>query len=84
RDYRFYKEDMRHPNDLAINYIWDIFKSAFMDKETLDVNGKLNSIRLGLEHRPLHPDSPDHLRFKLQLEKSIGEIRLRYPFIEFD
>ncbi|MEP7320888.1 MAG: GSCFA domain-containing protein [Saprospiraceae bacterium] len=83
RDYRFYKEDMVHPNDLAINYIWDIFKSTFMDKETLDLNGKLSSIRQGLAHRPLHPDSPGHLRFKKQLEKSIEEIRFQNPFIEF-
>lgn len=84
RDYRFYKEDMSHPNDQAVNYIWDIFKSAFMDKDTLDLNGKLNSIRLGLAHRPLHPDSPGHFRFKSKLEKSIEEIRFQHPFIEFD
>jgi GSCFA family len=84
RDYRFFKEDMSHPNVLAITYVWDLFKSTFMDNETLALNEKLNKIRLGLQHRPLHPESPGHQRFKLQLEKNIEEIRLRYPFIEMD
>ena len=26
RDYRFYKKDMIHPNDLAEEYMWNIFQ----------------------------------------------------------
>lgn len=32
RDYRFYKRDMIHPNDLAIDYIWERFKEAWISK----------------------------------------------------
>ena len=34
RDYRFYKEDMIHPNNIAVNYIWEkaLQKSGFLMK----------------------------------------------------
>jgi hypothetical protein len=34
RDYRFYKRDLIHPNDLAVEYIWDKFSSAFFNDYT--------------------------------------------------
>ena len=34
RDYRFYKSDMVHPNEMAIDYIWEKFViSSFCEKE---------------------------------------------------
>jgi hypothetical protein len=34
RDYRFYAEDMKHPSETAINYIYNIFEQSYFDKET--------------------------------------------------
>src|ERR1700741_453436 len=28
RDYRFFKEDLVHPNEMAINYVWEKFTNA--------------------------------------------------------
>ena len=33
RDYRFYAEDMVHPNNQAINYIWEYFSKAFFSEK---------------------------------------------------
>jgi len=35
RDYRFYKEDMVHPNQLAIDYIWKKFQSIWIDPRVI-------------------------------------------------
>jgi hypothetical protein len=32
RDYRFYKNDLIHPNDLAVDYIWEQFKNSWIDE----------------------------------------------------
>jgi hypothetical protein len=34
RDYRFYAEDLIHPNNQAINYIWEKFGDAYFDVST--------------------------------------------------
>lgn len=35
RDYRFYGRDMKHPSDLAVDYIYEKFSTTYMDKATL-------------------------------------------------
>lgn len=31
RDYRFYASDLAHPSEMAVDYIWDIFKATYVD-----------------------------------------------------
>jgi len=33
RDYRFYDDDMIHPNKTAINYIWEKFQQVWISSE---------------------------------------------------
>ena len=40
RDYRFYRSDLIHPNEMAIDYVYDHFKQSFFDQVTVD-NSKL-------------------------------------------
>ncbi len=34
RDYRFYGDDLVHPNQQMISYIWEKFSDAYFDDET--------------------------------------------------
>lgn len=52
RDYRFFKEDLIHPNDQAINYIWSYLSQTYFDADTMHLNKKINSITSFLQHRP--------------------------------
>lgn len=36
RGYRFVKEDLVHPNDLAIDYIWNMFNDFYFDQITVN------------------------------------------------
>ncbi len=38
RDYRFYAEDMLHPNKIAINYIWECFQKVWISSESMHQN----------------------------------------------
>ena len=54
RDYRFYAEDMLHPSEVAVSYLWERFKSFCIpesEKEKLLENEKL--FRRS-QHRSLH------------------------------
>ncbi|MCL1938404.1 MAG: GSCFA domain-containing protein [Candidatus Azobacteroides sp.] len=69
RDYRFYAEDLIHPNALAVSYIWDKFCDAYFDKDTIQLIREWESIQEALNHRPLHPETEEYKRFLEQAEK---------------
>ena len=45
RDYRFYKEDLIHPSEQAINYIWEKLKTAFFSEKTLRLIDEVENLR---------------------------------------
>ncbi|MEO9512649.1 MAG: GSCFA domain-containing protein [Flavobacteriaceae bacterium] len=84
RDYRFYGKDMVHPNELAIDYIWEKFKSVWIAPESYAVMEEVGAIQKGLQHRPFNPESEDHQKFKKSLQSKITYLKERYPFMKFD
>ncbi|OGS70022.1 MAG: GSCFA domain-containing protein [Flavobacteria bacterium RIFCSPLOWO2_12_FULL_35_11] len=82
RDYRFYKSDMIHPNETAINYIWENFKDVWMAENTASIMKQVDSIQKGLAHKPFNPDSEQHKAFLADLQQKILvlEKKLRIQF----
>ena len=63
RDYRFYKSDMIHPNDVAEEYIWEKFTATWCNNELLAFVKSWKGILQALEHRPFHPNTDAHQSF---------------------
>ncbi len=63
RDYRFYNPDMIHPTSVAEEYIWDHFLTCFVDEPTQLFIEEWHHILKELNHKPFHPESPDHQKF---------------------
>lgn len=72
RDYRFYASDLLHPSDEAIEYIWEIFKSTYISPTGLARLKEGESIKKGLDHRPL----PNATRNPSAASKAKEEARL--------
>lgn len=83
RDYRFYKEDMLHPSDQAVAYIWERFSAAYFSKETNAFLEKWRPIKAALNHRPFNPDSEEHKLFMQRTQEKIEELKRQYPELEF-
>ncbi|MFD2517846.1 GSCFA domain-containing protein [Salinimicrobium flavum] len=83
RDYRFYAEDMLHPNAIAIDYIWEKFTETWIPSEALPVMKKVETIQKGLSHRPFNEDSEAHKKFRKDLQKKISDLQNNYPEIRF-
>ncbi|MGC6431644.1 MAG: GSCFA domain-containing protein [Jejuia sp.] len=83
RDYRFYNEDMIHPNTAAINYIWEKFKSVWISDEAQDILNEVETIQKGLSHKPFNPESEAHQKFLQTLEAKIKALKSRFPHIVF-
>ena len=72
RDYRFYKEDLIHPNRQAVQYIWEKFGSAYFSDETMDFVEENFKIAKALEHKSADEKSPKHQEFLSTIEKRIA------------
>lgn len=83
RDYRFYEQDFAHPNTLAIDYIWEIFKRYAFDEATLQYLKELQHLQAQQAHRLLHPESVASLKFKEQLKQQEASFKLKYPHCVF-
>ncbi|MEX2512737.1 MAG: GSCFA domain-containing protein [Cyclobacteriaceae bacterium] len=74
RDYRFYREDMIHPNDMAENYIWEKFQETFFEENTLQLIRQIDKINKGMSHRPFDPNSVHYKDFLLGMANSIRKM----------
>ncbi len=83
RDYRFYTEDMLHPNKTAIKIIWQKFSKVWLSSETEPLQKEIASIQNGLLHRPFNPQSEEHLKFSEKLKKKIAAVEQQFPYILF-
>ncbi|MBT2620567.1 MULTISPECIES: GSCFA domain-containing protein [Chryseobacterium] len=71
RDYRFYKEDMIHPNAQAIQYIFDRFGSAYFSENTKEFIKENFKINKALQHKTEDEKDPKYLDFKEKLKQKI-------------
>ncbi|SHG26786.1 GSCFA domain-containing protein [Dysgonomonas macrotermitis] len=79
RDYRFYADDMIHPNDMAIRYIWSIFADTFFDDTTKQIIKQWQSLHKAIEHRPFNEDTPEHQQFLKQTLSKLYSFREKHP-----
>jgi hypothetical protein len=83
RDYRFYAEDLLHPSQVAINYIWERFFETTIAEESYSTMEEIAYIQKGLAHRPLNVNSRSHQQFLLKLQSKIRTIQNQFSRIEF-
>ncbi len=63
RDYRFFSDDMLHPNAQAIDYVWNSLCQTMLSAETLTLLPKIDEILQALNHRPRNPGGLEHKKF---------------------
>ena len=83
RDYRFYNEDMLHPSQLAINYIWERFVAVNISKETQQVMRSVDAIQKSISHRSFNPESKAHQLFLKELNAKKKAVSAQFPHLEF-
>lgn len=79
RDYRFYAEDMVHPSNQAIQYIWNQFVSCFMTSDTKEIMHQWEEIQKAMNHKPFQPESEAYQKFILQTMLKIEQITKKIP-----
>lgn len=82
RDYRFYKEDMLHPSEQVVSYIWERFSELYFSKETSSFLEKWRPIKEALGHKPFNPDAEEYKLFMLRTMERIKELQRLYPELD--
>ncbi len=63
RDYRFYASDLLHPNEQAIDYIFEKFATSFFSPALKEFQKKWLPIKKALAHKPFWAESEKHQAF---------------------
>lgn len=84
RDYRFFEADMLHPNQQAVDYIWEKFSQSYFHSETIAVMKQVEEIQKGLAHRPSNPDAEAHQKFLKNLQNKIQNLQISLPQLSFE
>ena len=83
RDYRFYANDMLHPSQIAIDYIWIQFLENYINESEFATMNEICSIQKALLHKPFNPDSVSHQKFLANLVVKIEQLQQKLPFLKF-
>lgn len=84
RDYRFYKADMLHPNEQAVDYIWEQLVATCFSTEAKEFLREWQPIKEALAHRPFNPEAAAYQDFIKKTKEKAKMLKLKYPNIELN
>lgn len=82
RDYRFYAEDLVHPNYAATQYVWEKWVETFYHLDTQEIMKQVATLQLAQQHKPFNKSSKAHQTFLQNCLQKAMELQLQYPFLD--
>jgi lysophospholipase L1-like esterase len=82
RDYRYYSADLIHPNQEAIDYIWERFSEVWISPEAQKLNATIGKLRAAMNHRSQFPGSKADTDFKRNLQERLSAFKAAHPHIK--
>ncbi len=83
RDYRFYANDMLHPNQTAIDYIWERFGECYFTTQTKQFVVDTGQLNRAVTHRPFNAETEAYKEFCQQQLHKIEVLKKTYPTTDF-
>jgi hypothetical protein len=83
RDYRFYAEDLVHPNYQATQYVWEKFTEACMNDETRSLMKEIAEINLAFQHKPFNAQTGIHRKFLASYFMKTRLLQEKHSFLDF-
>lgn len=84
RDYRFYSQDLVHPNDLATLEVWKLFKRMAISGDDAAIIEDVVKLKKSKNHRGLFPESEQEKERINKLKIRVQELLDKYPEINLD
>jgi hypothetical protein len=84
RDYRFFAEDLAHPNYFATQYVWEKLTDACMDERTKALMKEIHTINLAFKHRAFNPASEQHKKFLIASYHKTKQLQEQHLHLNFE
>lgn len=82
RDYRFYKEDMIHPTEQAVRYIWERFTDFAIAESEMPAMKQAQELKLMLQHKVFFPESEAFRKFEAMKNSKMADFEKNYPKVK--
>ena len=79
RDYRFYKPDMLHPSDQAVEYIWQRLSETYLSNEAKAFIQEWAPLKAALNHKPFDAESEEYKAFMHKTMLKVEALKKKYP-----
>lgn len=79
RDYRFYKSDMLHPSDQAVEYIWQRLYETYLSDEAKNFIQEWAPLKAALNHKPFDVESEEYKAFMHKTMLKVAALKEKYP-----
>jgi GSCFA family len=83
RDYRFYAEDLVHPNYLATDFVLENFLNSFVKEESRNAITEIRKLNIARKHRAAHPETEAHKKFLRDQFERTKALQKQFPLIDF-
>ena len=82
RDYRFYSDDLVHPSNFSLKFIWEKFEQVYCSKDTVFLSNEIMKIKRTDNHKSIHPNSNSDIRMK-EINTSLkNKLIKKYPYLK--
>ncbi len=81
RDYRFYAEDLVHPNYGATNYVWEKFVETYMRADCQLTMKQIAELQLAMNHKPFFVGSTEHQKFVQSCIEKAEALYAKQPYL---
>ena len=82
RDYRFFKRDLVHPNEMAVDYVFEKFSNALFDPSAKEIIKEIEKVLSASNHKPFRKESEGHQKFIATQLQNIRRLESLYPFLD--
>ncbi len=82
RDYRFYKPDMLHPSEQAVEYIHRLFFETYFSAASKRFVERWRPIKEAFNHRPFNPEGEEYKLFMQKTQEKYAALAVEYPHLK--
>lgn len=84
RDYRYYNNDLIHPNEAATDYIWAQLLKSSIDEKSKRIIHEIAPLLSALNHKPIHEGTDAYRKFKYDTVEKVRKLQNSFPFLNWD
>lgn len=84
RDYRFYKDDLVHPNETAVNYVWEHFVNSCIHPASQQLLKSIQDLNRARQHKPFNPGSPQHRQFLRTYAGKVAALQQEHSYLQLE